>query len=458
MNLTDWLQHLNALWTAELHAMLDGTRGPLELFLNCFPFFLSLLWSLSALSALGFGIFSSRQIKGECPPRFTVLVPFHGNSKAALSTAWSLAAVLPAPEEIILIDDGSPGSLMNSSLLPPGARLLHLPSNVGKAAALNHALREAHSEIIVCLDSDTLVETADWHRMLGRFADQPKLGALTGKIRPAHTGNLAQILQALDYLAVICLVKFAENTWGGITTVSGAWVAFRREAVLECGGWNESSSTEDIDLSWRLQTGGWRVGYDRSWTARVEMARTWRALWLQRRRWACGMARALRDHFVGILKPRATHKPAAFIAMLSAVWMWLAAGVLARKIFFWAFSPDSSLVPASIGWVEAHMLTICLCTAAFFLQIFAGIAVDRGPWRRYPLLVLVSPLYVVYFWFVLFSSFVFGFTRGFFRLDSGLWKPTALREKSLHSRPVEKIVAEAPVHAPIVTPNSSGEH
>ena len=44
-------------------------------------------------------------------PEYTVLIPFHAEPDAALSTMRSLASVTPAPREIIIIDDGSPASI-----------------------------------------------------------------------------------------------------------------------------------------------------------------------------------------------------------------------------------------------------------------------------------------------------------------------------------------------------------
>ena len=120
-----------------------------------------------------------------------------------------------------------------SRCLPPRTRILRLPRNVGKAAALNAALREVQSEIVVCLDADSVVHTKSWHRMLARFADAPGVGGVTGKIWPNDPHSLVEMMQTLDYLAVIGLVKNAENRWGGLMTVSGAWVAFRRKALLE---------------------------------------------------------------------------------------------------------------------------------------------------------------------------------------------------------------------------------
>ena len=199
-----------------------------------------------------------------------MLIPFYAEPRGALRTAQSMTGVNPPPDEILLIDDGSPYDeeerhVLDEALLPPRTRVLRIPANGGKAAALNAALHETGSEIVACLDADTVVRSKDWREMLARFGRAPGVGAVTGKIWPAQTRSLPQLMQALDYLAVIGLVKNAEDRWGGIMTVSGAWVAFRRTALLEIGSWNEQTAAEDIDLSWRLQAAGWRIVYESSW-------------------------------------------------------------------------------------------------------------------------------------------------------------------------------------------------
>jgi biofilm PGA synthesis N-glycosyltransferase PgaC len=436
MNYGELISHLAQLWREEWQALLDSPADLGFLFLSGFPLLLSVLWSGSAIISLvrsaGKEARASRVVQR---PSFSVLVPYFGNPDEAVRTAWSVADVTPQPDEIVLIDDGSPpdAGALDLSKLPSGTRVIRHEVNQGKAAALRSALPSVKSDIIVCLDADTLAETNDWSAMLEKFAMTPRLGALTGNIRPRRVRSFIQILQAIDYLAVICLVKCAETLWGGLMTVSGAWVAYRREALVECGGWSDGTCAEDIDLSWRMQGRGWRILYERSWIARVEMTRSWRALWLQRRRWSSGLTRALCEQIGGAVHRGAPHLPVALVASLCAIWMWTCAGVVACSTVAVLMNGDAGEIFGTlVAVIRDHALALSICLLAFMIQAGAGILVDHGARRRYPLLLLLAPFYVIYFWTVLFTSYIAGFVRGIRRLDAARWTPTAINETTPH--------------------------
>ena len=429
-----WSHDLIYPWQHELHSLLNWPGGTIKSigdFIRVFPLLLSLSWSISALVRLGVVKYKTLfgcEITPELPS-FSVLIPFCGDGEEALRSVRSLRHLTPAPQEIVMIDDGSPVELEmpEGSALPANLRLIRLPQNVGKAAALNHALRLLTSDVVVCLDADTTAQSTDWSPMLAQFAVHKELGAITGKIRPKQIRNLVQVMQAIDYLAVICMVKCAESLWGGLTTVSGAWVAYRRQALVECGGWNAETSAEDIDLSWRLQSGGWRLDYDFNWTANVEMALRWTSLWRQRRRWSSGMARTLRQHFHGVFHAGARHAAVSFLAVLGCLWIVSSLGLgvftLGRAV----------LGHFGSGWLAEYKILISLGAAAFVLQLLVGIVIDRSSWRRYPMMILLAPAYPIYFWGILFTSNIVGFIHGFFYQGGGRWEPT----NALDSAPYE---------------------
>ena len=427
MNFTHWFQLLLQSWQHELYKLVNWPLGPLECvweFVRYFPLLLSLCWSVSALLRLTRSLSRGRGAgqPGVRLPSFTVLIPFYGDGEEALRSVASLRDLKIKPKEIVLIDDGSPpGFELNlPSSLPVKVRILKLPRNVGKAAALNQALRTVKTEVIVCLDADTTAETMDWTPMLSQFVMKKGLGAVTGKIRPKNIRNLTQLMQAIDYLAVICMVKCAESLWGGLTTVSGAWVAYRRQALLECGGWNSDTTAEDIDLSWRLQASGWQLHYDIDWTANVEMARRWGSLWRQRKRWSSGMARTLREQHHGVFHTGARHGIVSFFAVMGCIWIVSSLGL---ALFSLCKAVGS---PAAGSWLPGHEWLISLGSAAFLLQLLVGILIDRSSWSRYPLILLLAPFYPVYFWCILFTSNIAGLYHGFFSKDGGKWQPTNL--------------------------------
>ncbi|MDQ6656053.1 MAG: glycosyltransferase, partial [Verrucomicrobiota bacterium] len=307
--------------------------------------------------------------------------------------------------------------------LPPRTRVLRLPHNGGKAAALNAALRETTADVVFCLDADTVVHTPDWNRMLAKF-DDPHIGGVTGKIWPSQAKTIPQLMQALDYLAVIGLVKNAEEQWGGLMTVSGAWVAFRREALLQVSGWNEETAAEDIDLSWRLQTAGWRIAYEQRSVALVEMVPSWRALWRQRRRWSRGLGRAVRDHWDGTLRGGATHVPVVLVSLLGAGWLWASMTVGVVRITRGLLHVARGQIAVEPALLTRALVYSGICFAFFFLQVLIATLLDRARWKLYPKLFLLAPLYPLYFFAISLTTFIVGFPQGLLRRDRGRWRRT----------------------------------
>ena len=415
-----WLQLLVQSWAHEFNKLTEWPNGTLACvgdFVCYFPLLLSLSWSVSVILKLSGTLFRTtiRSTAQSKLPTFSVLIPFYGDAEEAMRSLSSLKDLTPEPDEIFLIDDGSPRpyDLPDFTNFPTKVSLIKLPCNVGKAAALNHSLTYVKSDIIVCLDADTMAATPDWSPMLNRFTNDKILGAVTGKIRPKGVKNLAQLMQAIDYLAVICMVKCAESLWGGLTTVSGAWVAYRRIALIQVGGWNAQTSAEDIDLSWKLQSAGWHLQYDINWTANVEMAPRWSSLWRQRKRWSSGMAKTVRGQHRGVFRKGARHGIVALLAVLGCLWM--IASLMLTFVSLAKYPHVNIPNPRTIFSIGA---------AAFLLQLVAGILVDRDSWKRYPLIILLAPFYPIYFWGILFTSNIAGIFHGLFLKDDGKWHPT----------------------------------
>ena len=442
ISLSDLWQTFAEHWISEAHDLTEwphGTFQSIAEYIDLFPLVVCLLWCLYGFASLIRTLRSSRFPQTNFS--FSVVIPFYAEPAGALRTALSVATVTPTVGEIILVDDGSPAGsgadAIDPATLPPRTRILRLQANGGKAAALNAALAETTSDILFCLDADTVVHSTDWLPMLAKF-DQPDVGAVTGKIWPTEARSLPELMQALDYLAVIGLVKNAEEQWGGIMTVSGAWVAFRRQALLDVGGWNEDTAAEDIDLSWRMQSAGWRIAYQLRSIARVEMVPSWRGLWRQRRRWSRGLGRAVRDHFGGTLRPGATHVPVALVSLLGAGWLWASLLVgavrLARTAIHLA-QGHATFHPA-VG-VRALVYS-GICFGFFFVQLLIATLLDRARWRLYPKLFLLSPLYPIYFFVISLTTFVVGFPQGLMRRDRGRWRRTLrTQELATHTAPGE---------------------
>lgn len=79
---------------------------------------------------------------------------------------------------------------------------------------------------------------------------------------------------------------------GGIGELRGNGQFVRRSALDQCGGWNEETITDDLDLTIRLHLDNWKIGFLLNPAVNEEGVTKAIALWHQRSRWAEGVTSA----------------------------------------------------------------------------------------------------------------------------------------------------------------------
>jgi biofilm PGA synthesis N-glycosyltransferase PgaC len=227
----------------------------------------------------------------------------------------------------------------------------------------------------------------------------------------------------MEYAVIVSLAKRAEQFWGGLYTVSGAAACFRAEALRNVGGWSERTATEDIEVSWRLQKAGWLLAYEPRALFRVQAPVQLGALYRQRQRWAQGMVEVLRLHWNLAFTDNVALIPIAVQVLATALWMVLMTAFLSQTAFSLltgAFDPGDLLKLTTIEWYRIFFWTFGL----FALQTFSACVFDgayeRGVWRIFPLFVL----YPLYYWLVVYPSFLLGAIRGLKTGPAGKWKRT----------------------------------
>lgn len=215
------------------------------------------------------------------------------------------------PDEILVIDDGSTdGSVewleraygvvfsgeLGRSTIRPELAVLRKP-HTGKADSLNRALHVVRGEVLITVDADTLLELDAVGAMRRAFASEPRLaaacGVLTPRCRPGAGATLLETFQRFEYMRAF-LAREAWMREDALLLVSGAFAAYRRDVLLELGGYDRRSLVEDYELIHRLHR--FSCERERGLTVRlVSAARavtdapaTLRALLKQRLRWFGG--------------------------------------------------------------------------------------------------------------------------------------------------------------------------
>lgn len=231
-------------------------------------------------------------LEGEnrAPPSLSIVVCSHNGADKLPLALGSLAAQTLAKEryEVIVVDDGS---VDTTSIVAAqyDVRLIRLDTNSGLAGARNAGVSAARAAVVAFTDDDCEV-APDWAaQMLAAFADA-EIDAAGGLVVPeAHGRFMRGFLQAHNPLRPLGvellrssgpghrLKRYLSTLTSGnseppseLYSVVGANMAFRRDAIVEAGGFDEAFrfGGEEEDLCRRLHArpGGARIAYVRQAT------------------------------------------------------------------------------------------------------------------------------------------------------------------------------------------------
>ena len=232
-------------------------------------------------------------------PPVTVLIAAYNEQENLPETLMAIAKQdYPAPVDIVVVDDGSTDETV--SVL----KALHLPNlsvvqvnHGGKASALTAGLRAVTNEITVCMDADTLLHREALKRIVMRMVSDPEqTAAVAGCVLVRNSrANLIARLQEWDYFIGIASAKRQQALYQGTLVAQGSFSAFRTSALRQCQGWPLVIG-EDIVLTWKLLSKGYRVGYEATAVGFTKAPATMQGFWRQRQRWARGMIEGLKRY------------------------------------------------------------------------------------------------------------------------------------------------------------------
>ena len=240
-------------------------------------------------------------------PPISILVPCYNEGENAVETLGAAALVDYPDFEILAINDGSRDNtaevLDRLAGQIPNLRVIHLAQNGGKSRALKAGSLMARHELVVCIDGDALLDPHAL-RWIARAFRRGNVGGLGGNPRIRNRTTLLGRLQVGEFCSIVGLIRRAQTTYGRLFTVSGVICAFRKRALADAGWWSETTLTDDIDITWRVQIAGWRVVYEPNAIVWILMPETLKGLWRQRLRWAEGGATMMIDFLRPLIATR----------------------------------------------------------------------------------------------------------------------------------------------------------
>lgn len=228
-------------------------------------------------------------------PRISVIAPAFNEELSIAQSIRSLLSLQYPDLELIVVNDGSKDRTMailneEFELFPVHReidRALHTTRVLGcygsrvydnllvvdkengrKADATNAGVSYSSGDLICIVDSDSVIDPDGLLRAVQPFIEgDGTVIAVGGSIRIANgcgieDGHVVEVgtgtdfiplFQTLEYFRAFLAGRVAAAHFGVLLLISGAFGLFRRDVLLEAGGYQHDSLGEDLELLVRLQ-------------------------------------------------------------------------------------------------------------------------------------------------------------------------------------------------------------
>lgn len=281
----------------------------------------------------------------------SILVPGYNEARVVAESVDALLATRYRNFEVLVINDGSTDDTLDVlrrrfdlvrvhrvprvSLATRPVRAVYVSrseprltvidkDNGGKADALNCGIRYASYPLFCSIDCDTLLDPRALPRLVWAFQADPRTVASGGIVRIVNgsqmsDGRLSRVrtprnmlvnVQIIEYLRAFLCSRAGWSRLGTLLVISGAFGLFRRETVVDAGGYDTRTVGEDAELVVRLhrycrrRRMDYRVSFLADPICWTEAPASIGTLSRQRDRWQRGLLELLWHHRRMIANPR----------------------------------------------------------------------------------------------------------------------------------------------------------
>jgi cellulose synthase/poly-beta-1,6-N-acetylglucosamine synthase-like glycosyltransferase len=282
----------------------------------------------------------------------SIAVPAYNEAETIVETVRSLLRVNYGEFEIIVINDGSTDGTLEAlikafdltrmdrvykrslktknvrgtygSLVTTGLVVLDKERG-GKSDALNAAINVSRYPLFCSIDADSVIEDNALLRVVKPFMEHPQETVAVGGIvrilngckvqdglvtRVALPRGYLPAIQVVEYLRAFLSGRVGWSVLGSLLIISGAFGVYKKEPLIEIGGYSPESDTEDLDVLVRLhrhmrrRKDKYRVVFVPDPVCWTQAPTDLKTLMRQRDRWHRGMIQALWEHRGMLFNPR----------------------------------------------------------------------------------------------------------------------------------------------------------
>lgn len=274
----------------------------------------------------------------------TIIVPAHNEATTICTSVRSLLELDYTLYEIVVVDDGSEDDTARAVEEAFAMHLVSRPiqrkipcrqetavyesyawkvpitlirkANGGKADALNMGINAARYPYFICMDADSVLQQDALERIVRPVLEEGHVIAVGGAVRPCNgvqlqggrvvryrmPSKLLPCMQVLEYDRSFLAARILFDKFNGSVIISGAFGLFRKNLVVDAGGYDPNTMGEDMELVVKLHVFcrdhgiPYRLRYATDAICWTQVPETLTDLCRQRRRWHIGLFQSMHSH------------------------------------------------------------------------------------------------------------------------------------------------------------------
>lgn len=257
-------------------------------------------------------------------PEFEILVVNDGSKDNTLGVLSEEFALEQLPVAFRKRLEHKPVRAMYQSRIHQRLRVIDKENGGCKSDASNAGINGARYGLFMPIDADTILERDCLKYMVQPFLLNPDTVGVGGNVRivngcEVRNGHLIKVGLPKKWLVIFQILEYTKAFLGGrvgwnyldaLPLISGAFGLFKKEAVIEVGGYSHKSLGEDMDLvlrihrHYRLKNKPYRIDYVVDPVCWTEAPETFDILKRQRIRWQRGLFDCLWENRQLLFHPR----------------------------------------------------------------------------------------------------------------------------------------------------------
>lgn len=338
-------------------------------------------------------------------PIFSVIIPAYNEEKTILRAVSSvLENGYPQDKlQLVVIDDGSTDQTLKKVVdfrqrgWIKNLKIIRQRS-MGKAHALNSGMRlHPQGELVMCLDSDSYLETGALEKSAQYFKD-PEVMAVAANVKIIDSGSLLNLIQKFEYL--ICYqMKRAQTFFNIEYIIGGIGSTFRRSALAKVGYYDTNTVTEDIDVTMKILREGnknCRVIYGADIIAHTESVLTIGGLIRQRYRWKWGRSQTFLKNKAMFFSPQKRFTK-------GLAWFYLPFAIFCDFAFLWEPWIIGYILYVSIAYRDPITILSAMAVIVSYIS-FNTMKEETLTAKEKVKLVVLSP--AIYFYILSFVEYL----------------------------------------------------